>query len=326
MKNILRKAGIVLLMAFSQVASAQDYPAAKPINLVIGFGAGGPTDMVGRYLARELEKELGQKVVVENRPGANGLVALQYVKRAKPDGYTMLLGSSGSLAIEPAIKKKVDYDIFKDFVPAAPLAKYPYLLVVAKESPFKTVNDLIQQAKADGSSLSFASAGNGADNQLAGEWFSNAVGAKMLHVPYSGGDGPAMMDLVAGRVDFAFISAVAALPQIEGEKIRALAVASEKPAEFAPGVPTIIKSAGIPDFVVGPWNGVLVPAGTSPAIVERLNAAVSKVMSTEDARVTLLQLGQYPFIGSSEEFSAFIKAQQQHWNDVVSSAGIAKID
>jgi len=313
------------MMALAQVVSAQDYPT-KPVNLVIGFGAGGPTDVVGRFLARKLEKELGQNVVVENRTGANGLVALQYVKRAKPDGYTILLGSSGSMAIEPAIKKRVDYDIFKDFVPTVPVASYPYMFVVAQDSPFKTVKELIQHAKTKTPSLSFASAGNGADNQLAGEWFSNAIGAKMLHVPYNGGDAPAMLDLVAGRVDFAFISAVSALPQIKGGKIRALAIASEKPAEFAPGVPTIIESAGIPNFVVGPWNGLLVPAGTAPAIVARLNAAVSKVMATEEARIALLQLGQYPFMGSPEDFSTFIKEKKAHWDNVVRAAGIARIE
>lgn len=325
MKRIIRKASAVLLVTLAQMAIAQNYPS-KPVTLVIGFGAGGPTDVVGRFVARKLEKELGQTVVVENRTGANGLVALQYVKRAKPDGYTILMGSSGSLAIEPAIKKKVDYDIFKDFVPTAPIASYPYMFVVAQDSPFKTVKDLIQHAKTKTPPLSFASAGNGADNQLAGEWFSSAIGAKMLHVPYSGGDAPAMLDLSAGRVDFAFISAVAALPQIKGGKIRALGIASEKPAEFAPGVPTMIEAAGIPNFVVGPWNGVLVPAGTSPAIVARLNEAVNKVMATEDARTTLLQLGQYPFLGSPEEFSAFIKQRKAHWDTVVRVAGIALIE
>lgn len=324
MRQLFKKIGAVALIALSQAVAAQDYPN-KPVTLVIGFGAGGPTDVVGRFVAKRLEKELGQPVVVDNRTGANGLVALQYVKRAKADGYTILMGSSGSLAIEPAFKKKVDYDVFKDFVPTVPLAAYPYIVVVAQDSPHKTLGDLVKAARANKEPMTFASAGNGADNHLAGEWFATAIHAKLLHIPYMG-DTPAMLDLVSRRVDFAFLSGVAAIPQIKGGKLRALAVAGDRRADFLPGVPTIVESTGMKDFVVGPWNGLLVPAGTPAPVVDRLNKAVNKIMATEEARTTLLELGQYPFLGSPEEFSTFIRQKQVHWTKVVDAAGVQRVD
>lgn len=324
MKHLFKKIGVVALMALSQSVMADTYPS-RPVTLVIGFGAGGPTDVIGRFVAKQLEAELGQPVVVDNRIGANGLVGLQYVKRAKPDGYTILMGSSGSLAIEPAFRKKVDYDIFKDFVPTVPLAQYPYLLVVAQDSPFKTLPDLMAKARANKDPMTFASAGNGADNHLAGEWFATAIGSKLLHVPYMG-DTPAMLDLVAQRVDFAFLSAVAALPQIKAGKLRVLAVADDRRASFLPDAPTIVEAAKLPNFVVGPWNGLLMPAGTPEAIVVRLNKAVNKIMATEEARTKLLELGQYPFLGTPEEFANFIRQKQTHWVGVVKAAGVQRVD
>ncbi|WP_333904694.1 tripartite tricarboxylate transporter substrate binding protein, partial [Achromobacter insolitus] len=205
-------------------SAAADYPT-KPVTLVIGFTAGGPTDAVGRYLARKLEAELGQTVVVENRAGANGVVAVQAVKRAAADGYTLMLGSSGTLSIEPVYKQKVDYQVLKDFQPIALVASYPYLLVVPSGSPFNTVQELIAGARKKPGTLTFASAGSGAVNHLAGEWFKSAAKLDITHVPYKG-DSAAIADLVAGRVDMAFLSAIAAMPQVQAGKMRALAIAS----------------------------------------------------------------------------------------------------
>ncbi|MDF8360752.1 Bug family tripartite tricarboxylate transporter substrate binding protein, partial [Achromobacter anxifer] len=200
-----------LAAAISFNSAAADYPA-KPVTLVIGFTAGGPTDAVGRYLARKLEAELGQTVVVENRAGANGVVAVQSVKRAAADGYTLMLGSSGTLSIEPVYKQKVDYQVLKDFQPVALVASYPYLLVVPSGSSFDTVQELIAGARQKPGTLTFASAGSGAVNHLAGEWFKSASKVDITHVPYKG-DSAAIADLVAGRVDMAFLSAIAAMPQ-----------------------------------------------------------------------------------------------------------------
>lgn len=174
--------------------------------------------------------------------------------------------------------------------------------------------------------MTFASAGNGADNHLAGEWFASVVGSKLLHVPYKGGDAAASLDLIANRVDFAFLSAVSALPQIEGGKLRALAVADDRRADFIPEVPTVIEASGLKNFAVGPWNGLLLPAGAPSATVMKLNKAVNKIMATNEARSTLKKLGQYPFRGSPSEFSAFILQKQTHWAGVVAAAKLERVD
>ncbi len=313
-----------LAAAISFNSAAADYPA-KPVTLVIGFTAGGPTDAVGRYLARKLEAELGQTVVVENRAGANGVVAVQSVKRAAADGYTLMLGSSGTLSIEPVYKQKVDYQVLKDFQPVALVASYPYLLVVPSGSSFNTVQELIAGARQKPGTLTFASAGSGAVNHLAGEWFKSASKVDITHVPYKG-DSAAIADLVAGRVDMAFLSAIAAMPQVQAGKLRALAIASAQPSPVAPGVPTVAQAAGIPGFTAEPWNGVLAPAGLPPEITQRLNAAVNKVMGTAESRDALLKLGQFPMTGSADDFAQHIRTQTERWAQVIQDGNIAKAE
>ncbi len=324
MHSTLRGLALCALAAFSFPALAANYPT-KPITLIIGFTAGGPTDAVGRYLARKLEAELGQTVVVENRAGANGVVALQAVRRAAADGYTLMLGSSGTLSIEPVYKQKVDYQVLKDFQPVALVASYPYLLVVPQNSPFKTVQELVVGARQKPGSLTFASAGNGAVNHLAGEWFKSAVGLDIVHVPYKG-DSAAISDLVAGRVDMAFLSAIAAMPQVQGGKMRALAIASEKPSTVAPGLETVAQAANIAGFSAEPWNGVLAPAGTPADVTARLNTAINKIMTTDEARDTLLKLGQYPMTGTPDDFARHISTQTARWQQVIETSHIAKAE
>ncbi|ALM82695.1 tripartite tricarboxylate transporter substrate binding protein [Bordetella sp. N] len=305
-------------------AMGASYPD-KPITLLIGFTAGGPTDAVGRYLARQLETELHQTVIVENRAGANGVVAVQAERRAPADGYTLMLGSSGTLSIEPVYKKRVDYDVMRDFQPVALVAGYPYLLVVPAGSPYQDIPALIAGARAKPGTLSFASAGSGAVNHLAGEWFRSAVHIDITHVPYKG-DSAAIADLVAGRVDMAFLSAIAAMPQVKAGKMRALGIATAQPSDIVPGVPTVAQAAGIPGFTAEPWNGILAPKGLDPAITQRLNTAVNKVMGTADARAALFQLGQYPLTGSPAEFAAHISKQTERWRQVIKDGNIAQAD
>jgi tripartite-type tricarboxylate transporter receptor subunit TctC len=319
--RVLAVAASAAVMAPAQ-AAPDDYPK-RPISLVVGFSAGGPTDTVARYLARKLEAELGQPVVVDNRAGANGVVALQAVKRASPDGYTLMLGSSGTLSIEPVYKRRVDYDVLKDFTPVAMVASYPYLLVVPRQSTFKDVGALIGAAKAHSGEISFASAGTGAVNHLAGEWFAKASQVKLSHIPYKG-DSAALTDLAAGRVDMAFLSVAAARPQMDAGKIRALAVATPEPSPVAPGLPTVAQAAGIPGFAAEPWNGVMGPAGMPEAVTRKLNAAIQKVMGTEEARTTLLAYGQFPRGGSPDDFARQIRTQTQRWQTVIQTANIAR--
>ncbi|SIT30434.1 tripartite tricarboxylate transporter substrate binding protein [Achromobacter sp. MFA1 R4] len=325
MTPLLRRWALPLLAAtIGMNAAAADYPT-RPITLVIGFTAGGPTDAVGRYLARQLETELGQTVVVENRAGANGVVAVQAVRRAPADGYTLMLGSSGTLSIEPVYKQKVDYQVLKDFQPIALVASYPYLLVVPTGSPFDSVQALIAGAREKPGALTFASAGSGAVNHLAGEWFKSATQVDITHVPYKG-DSAAIADLVAGRVDMAFLSAIAAMPQVQAGKLRALGIAAAQPSSVAPGVPTVAQAAGIPGFTAEPWNGVLAPAGVPPAVKQRLNAAINKVMGTDEARDALLKLGQYPMRGTPDDFARHIGSQTERWAQVMQTSHIAKAD
>lgn len=297
----------------------------KPITLVIGFSAGGPTDIVGRYLAQGLSQKLGQTVIVENRPGATGVLALQWVRKEKPDGYTLMLGSSSTLSIEPVFKKNVKFDVFQDLSPIAPVASYPYLLVVPASAPYRSVAELVQDAKKQPGKFTYASAGNGAVNHLAGAWFKSGTGIDITHVPYKG-DSAAVADLVAGRTDMAFLSIIAADPQISAAKMRSLGIASLAPSALKPGMPTIAKESGIQGFSAEPWNGVLGPANMPRDIVAKLNTAITDVMSTEEARQKLSALGQSPFVGTADDFSAHIKSEMTRWSEVIKKANIEQVE
>lgn len=315
----------MFLLGSLAAASAHAAYPERPITLVIGFTAGGPTDAVGRFLARNLEKELGQTVVVENRAGANGVLALSAVKRATPDGYTLMLGSSGTLSVEPAYKKNVDYEVLKDFTPVGLVATYPYLMVVPSNSPYRSVAEMIEGARAKPGVLTFASAGSGAVNHLGGEWFASATKTQWTHVPYKG-DSAAVNDLAAGRVDMALLAVIVAQPQIDGGKLRALAIGSLDTSSLAPELPTVAQAAGIPGYAAAPWNGVLAPAGLDAAIVKRLNQAINKVMSTDEARRTLTTLGQFPFTGAPDDMIRQIREQTARWGQVIDQAGIARAE
>jgi len=321
---------IKLLISFFAAAMfsnaiAAEYPS-RPITLVIGFGAGGPTDVVGRYLAQELGKKLGQPVVVENRTGANGLISLQYVKKAAPDGYTLLLASSGSLAIEPAYRKSVDYDVFKDFTIVTPVARYPYVMVVDAKSDIHSISEFVQRGRTAQPAMTFGSAGMGADNHLAGEWFAKQMNIPLLHVPYNGGDASMINGLLSGDIDMALVSGAVALSQVKGGKLRAIGIGTKQRAEFLPDVPTVIEATGQADFIIGPWNGIIGPKGMSPAIVEKLNTAVQEVLLDKQTEEKLLGYGQYPFPGSADDFGNHIKAQQAHWARVIAESDLEKLD
>lgn len=306
-------------------AWADEYPT-RPVTLVIGFGAGGPTDVIGRHVAQQLGNKLGKPVVVENRPGANGLIALQYVKKAKPDGYTLILASSGSLAIEPMYRKSVDYDVFKDFTMVSPVAKYPYVMAVNAQSNINSIDDLVKVGKAAKQPLTFGSAGMGADNHLAGEWFAKKMDVPLLHVPYSGGDAALVNGMLSGEIDMALISGAVALPHVQAGKLRAIGVGTQDRVSFLPDTPTVIEATGEADFLIGPWNGIIGPAGMDPNVAKKLEAAVQEILDTESTKKTLLGFGQYPFQGSAQDFSDYIKAQQQHWAEVIESAQLEKLD
>jgi tripartite-type tricarboxylate transporter receptor subunit TctC len=300
-------------------AHAAGYPE-KPVTVILGFAAGGPTDVIGRVLADKLSAIFKQPFVVENRAGASGAVGANIVKKAKPDGYTLMLGSSSTLSIVPNIRKDAGYDPINDFMAIALVANYPYFLVVRGDSPFKTLDDLLAQGKKPSAELNYASAGPGAVNHLAGEWFRTAADINATHIPYKG-DAAALSDLIAGRVDFAFIAGAAALPQVEAGRLKILASASSVPGRGGADIPTV-GEAKIPGFAAEPWNGLMGPAGMPEDIVEKLNAAVNEAMRDPEVTAKLASMAQYPVGGTPEFFSNHIAEETKRWAKIIQDAHI----
>lgn len=300
-------------------ALAAGYPD-RPVTIHVGFSAGGPTDIVARVLAEKLTQKFGQSFIVDNRPGASGAVAANLVRKAAPDGYTLMIGSSSTLSIIPAIHKGTQYDAIKDFTSIALVASYPYYLAVPAASRFRTYGDLIAYGRQKDHQLTYASAGNGAVNHLAGEWFKSGARIHALHVPYKG-DSAAVGDLIAGRVDFAFLAGVVALPQAQAGKLRILASASASPDRGSPGI-AVIGQKEFPGFAAEPWNGLMGPAGMPPDVVRTLNAAVNEIMGSAEVKAKLLSLDQYPFTGTPDQFKQYIQQQSAHWAGIIQTTQI----
>ncbi|WP_459617418.1 Bug family tripartite tricarboxylate transporter substrate binding protein [Bordetella sp. 2513F-2] len=308
-----------LSMAGSGLAQESSYPD-KTVTIVLGFSAGGPTDVVARILADKLSNKLGQSFIIDNKAGASGALAANIVKKAAPDGYTLMLGSSSTLSIVPNIRNDAGYDPIKDFTPIALVANYPYFLVVPGNSPFKTYDELVEYGRKPGAELNYGSAGTGAVNHLAGEWFKAETRINATHVPYKG-DSAAISDLVAGRLDFAFIAGAAALPHVKTGAFRLLASASAVPGRGAPGLLTIGESR-IPGYAAEPWNGLMGPAGMPENIVAKLNAAVNEAMKDPDVVARLASMEQYPFNGTPQYFRYYIAEQTAHWDKVIDRTSI----
>lgn len=318
LKYTVALVGAASLLAAPQ-AFANGYPA-KPVTIYVGFAAGGPTDVVARILADKLGQKLGQSFIIENRAGASGAVAAALVKKAPADGYTLMIGSSSTLSILPHVQKGLQYDAIKDFTPIALVASYPYYLVVPASSNFRKYDDLIAHGREKDKHLSYASAGNGAVNHLAGEWFKSETHINALHVPYKG-DSAAVSDLIAGRVDFAFLAGVVAIPQDAAGKMRILASAGSSPDKSLKGT-MVIGQDKLPGFSAEPWNGLMGPAGVAPDIVARLNAAVNEIMAAPDVKARLLTLDQYPFTRTPEQFKEHIQKQSANWAAIIKTANI----
>ena len=306
-------------LGMSSIAHAGVYPE-KPVTVYIGFSAGGPTDTVGRLLADKLSQKLGQTFIVENRAGASGAVAANLLKKAKPDGYTLMLGSSSTLSIIPYVQKGIQYDVLKDFTSIALVASYPYYLAVPADSAFKTFDELIAYGRDKNNQLTYASAGTGAVNHLAGEWLKDETKINALHAPYKG-DSAAIPDLIAGRIDFALLAGIVALPQAEAGKLRILASASSSPDKSAPNI-EIIGQDKVPGFEAEPWNGLMGPAGLPKDVVTTLNTAVNEILSDPAVKAQLLKLDQYPFSSTPDEFRQRIKDQSARWAGIIKKANI----
>jgi tripartite-type tricarboxylate transporter receptor subunit TctC len=322
--SLSRRAVVVaaLLVLSTGAAVAQAWPA-KPIRIVVPFPAGGSTDIVGRLLADKLSQSLGQAVVVDNRAGAGGTSGSDVAAKSAPDGYTFLLGTSSTHAIAPALYPKLAYDPVKDFAPVSLLGTATILMVVHPSVPAKSVAEFVALAKAKPGAIMFGSTGNGSVSHLTAEYFKSLAGIDMQHVPYKG-DTPMTLDLVAGRVQVAFGTAVAFLPQVQGGKLNALAVTDAKPSPVAPQLPTVAAS-GLPGFEVLQWFGMLAPAGTPREIVARVNAEIGKALQQPDVQEKLKGLGMQIVGGPPEQFGAFMRAEAGKWAKIVKDSG-AKVD
>jgi tripartite-type tricarboxylate transporter receptor subunit TctC len=303
-------------------ALAQAYPS-RPVKLVVPFPPGGPTDVVGRLVAAKLGESLGQPVVVENRPGAGGTVGSDAVAKSPPDGYTLLFGSTSTLAMAPSLYKNLPYDPQKAFAPISRVSIGPLLIAVNANVPARTLKELIELAQREPRRLNYGSAGNGTPPHLAAEYFKTLAGVDIVHVPYKGG-GPALQALIAGEVQVLFEGQVTLDPHIRSGKVRALAITSPQRDSALPDVPTVAE-AGLPAFQVQFWSGLAAPAGTPPEIVQRLNGAVLAALETTEVRETLARQGLKPAGGSPAEFASFIAAEVARWADVVHKSG-ARID
>jgi tripartite-type tricarboxylate transporter receptor subunit TctC len=311
--------GIVAGLALAGPAKAQEYPS-KPIRLVVPFAAGGATDVLARLVGERLTASLGQQVVVDNRPGAGGNIGSDIVARAEPDGYTILMGAVGTHAINPSLYPKMPYDPVKDFAPVTLVASVPNVLVVNPEVPAKSVQELIDLAKAKPGELNFASSGNGTSIHLSGELFKAMTGTDIVHVPYKG-SGPAVTDLLGGQVQMMFDNMPSSLPHVKAGKLRALGVTSAKRSPALPEVPTIAE-AGVPGYDATSWFGILAPAGTPEPVVTRLQGAIVQALGEPEMRQRMADLGAEPVGDTPAEFGQFIAAEIAKWAKVVNDAGV----
>jgi tripartite-type tricarboxylate transporter receptor subunit TctC len=313
-----RVLGFLLGIAFAATALGQDAWPARPLRMILPFPPGGGTDILGRLIAERLSASLGQPVVTENRGGAGGNVGAEAAARSAPDGYTIVLVAP-SLAISPTLYSRINYDPVKDFAPVSLVATVPNVMITQPALPGQ-LQEFIAFAKAKPGALNFGSGGAGTSNHLAGELFNIVTGAKLVHIPYKGVN-LAMQDVLAGNVHLVFIGIPAAAPHIKAGRLRALALVAPQRSAALPEVPTVAE-AGLKDFEVTTWYGVLAPTGTSKNIVSRLNAELVKIMHSPELKEKLAATGTEPLTSTPEEFADYIKREIAKWGEVIRKAGV----
>ncbi len=316
----MRRALLLLLTLCTSFAFAQDFPA-KPLRLVIGYAAGGPTDVIGRLIAQDMAATLGQPVVVENKTGANGLIGTLEVKKAPADGYTVLVTTLSHNVNAVLMADKKPYDPLKDFTPISLVAFLPMVMVTAADSSFNSVQDVINAARARPEAISYGSAGNGGSAHLAGALLATLTHTQMTHVPFRG-NAPALTEVMAGRVSFMFYPMVGITEQIAQKRLKALAVTTEKRHADYPGVPTTAE-AGLPGFEEYTQGlGVVGPAGIAPPVVAKLNGAVRASLAKPETEQRLKQLGAIVHPSSPEEFRIWLGQYAARWARVIKAAGV----
>jgi tripartite-type tricarboxylate transporter receptor subunit TctC len=306
------------LACCAPAAQAQPYPS-KPVRIIVGFAAGGPSDIVARLMAQQLTDRLGRQVVVENRPGATTTIGVNAVVRSAPDGYTMLMGVS-SLGINPHILKNVPYDALKDLAPVSQVVVAPNIMVAHPSLPTRNVKELIAFARPRPGELNLAAGGAGSSQHLSIELFNYMAKVKIVHVPYRG-QGTALIDVVAGQVTLMMANVISALPHVRNGRLRALGVTSGKRTTVAPEIPTIAEG-GLPGYEVVQWYAVFVPAGTPREVINRLNSAVVAAVQDPKVRERIVADGGDPVGGTPDELGAILRADHARWGEVVRKAGI----
>ncbi len=319
--TILKRRSVLLGAASASLAApalAQGFPS-KPVRLVVPYSAGGGADTTARLIAPKLQEALGQTVVVDNKPGAGGTIGDDSVAKASPDGHTLLIGAFAH-AVNPSLMARMPFRTPDDFAPVSLLVTVPELLVVTPSFPAKTVGELVAMAKAEPGKLSYGSSGNGSAQHLAAELFKMRTGTDIQHVPYKGG-ALAVADVAAGHVPFYFGNMSSALPQARGGRVRALAVTSPQRSPAAPEVPTMAES-GVAGCEISEWNALLAPAGTPPAVIDRLNAELVKILRQDDIKARFADLGAQTIGSTPAELAAFLRVEQAKWAEVVAAAKI----
>jgi tripartite-type tricarboxylate transporter receptor subunit TctC len=324
--KIIKTVGLILItlsvMMQAKLVRAE-YPEST-VKVVVGFPPGQATDVVARFLSQKISENIpGSNFIVENKPGASGILGARIVAGSQPDGLTLMMGSSATLAVNPALYKDLPYDVKKDFAPIGLTVTVPLFMVVTPNFPAKTVQELVDMARKAPGTIDYGSGGSGVTNHLAMEMFKQAADIKMTHIPYKGGPA-AITDLMAGRINVMFETSPAVLQHIKDGRLRALAVSSSKRASAAPEIPTIAES-GFPGFEAVPWIGLVAPAGTPQPIIDKLSTISMKVLREKDFVAKLQGLGADPVGNTPAQFAAYIDAEMKRWAEAVKMSG-AKID
>ena len=317
-KILLRACILLSSVLGAQAFSQAPYPS-QPIRLIVSFAAGGPTDVFARLVASKLEKELGQPIIVENKPGGGSNIGSEFVAKAKPDGYTLLVGTVAN-ATNMGIYKNLGYDTVRDFAPITQIMSSPSVLVVNNNIPIKTLDELVAYIKERPGKLNYASSGAGGMQHHAAEMLKLRAGIDMLHIPYKGA-APALTDVIGGTVNMGFKTASGVMPAIQSGKVRAIAVAGNSRLAQLPDIPTMAE-AGMPGIEADSWNGLFAPAGTPPAIINRLAEATIKVLQTQEIKERFAAISATPVGSSPAEFSKYVRDEVQKWSKVAKEANV----
>jgi tripartite-type tricarboxylate transporter receptor subunit TctC len=317
MKFSIRWAVGFFLALMTSMLWAQSWPT-KPVRMIIAFPPGGPTDLVSRVLAQKLSEQLGQQVIVDNKPGAGGNIAAELAARAAPDGYTIFYNTS-AIVIGPALYGKVNYDTLKDFAPVLLTASVPMVLVVNPQLPARSVKEFVDLAKTRSGALNYSSSGTGTITHLASAMMSTQTGIQTQHIPYKG-SAPGLVDLASGQTQFMIDTINTVLPYVRDNRLRGLAVTSAKRSPLLPDLPTLAE-AGISGFEAAAWQGIVVPTGTPNEIVQKLNAEVNKALTHPDIRSRLAAQGADILGGTPAEYAAYLRSEMPRWAKAVKDSG-----